>query len=624
MKMRQRLFPLLLCLALFCGCGRREEKATGEANIVPVAPQTATPKETTPSPMTEQERTQRVFVRYAEEEKDYRAETGNALLLTYRCRTPVVELPGLDKQEGRINTALASLSESFRKGAADAEDSGLEALLSTVAYHYAQWSAEDPTAEFLPYAYERDGSVVRGDGTVVSLLFSDYIFSGGVHGGTAWSGICFDTETGERLTLTQLSEDPDALRDTCLTQIRSQCDAMKDMLFDDYADHIEELYCDGLWYLNDSGLVFIANEYHLAPYAAGTLTFTIRYKTLRGVMSERYFLPDRSDVQGGLEAYRQSDLNLGKTKPKVEVKLDDVGESIVLLSTNSVYNIRIFSVSYEENSGNFFREQEQVYLSSLHNGEYFTLQSSIPDVVPNLQLSWRLPDGSSQRYLISQSGEDGSILLIEPNILSRIQPGSITSFPFFWDLNGDGVGEYLQLAMDGVWKLQVNDGEIAMPFEGDLPKLFAADVDEDECCELFAESGNTLCCYRYKEALENVDFILKGVNVAWLNATVLDVSSDGLHISCNIPLFDTKLPAQAVFRDGADGALALAYGSEWDFFTHGSLTLPKEIAYTAADGSEKKLPAGAAIIPVTMNDEILTFTMDSGEQGTTKIEVLNP
>lgn len=617
MNFRKKLLPVLLTFCLLCGCSERKEAPSArEENLAPVAPQTAAPlAKPTPSPLSEQELTQRVLVRYAEEEKNYRAEGSDDLLLSYRCRTPEVELPGLDKQEGLINTALASLAERFRNGAEGAEDSGLEALLSTVAYHYAQWAADDPTMDFPSYAYERDASVVRGDGTVISILFSDYIYSGGVHGGTNWSAVSFDTETGEMLTLNDLAEDAEALKTICITEIQNRCEQMKDGLFEDYAEHMEELYDDGLWYLNDSGLVFIANQYHLAPYAAGTLSFTIRYKALKGVLRDRYLLPERSEVQGGLEAFRESEVTLGSAEPKLALKLDDYGEKIVITGNNTVYNIRLFTVGYEESSGEFYQMQEQGYLSALHDGEYFTVQSSIPDVIPDLQLSWRLPDGSSQRYLLSQSGEDGSILMVEPNTLGRIYPGEVTSLPLFWDLDGDGEDDILQLTLDGVWKLRVNEAEIATVFEGEMPKLYAADVDEDECCELFLEGGSTVFCYRYDSELKPVDFILKGEAVNWLNATVLDADSTGLHLSCNIPLADGKLPAQAYFRDGINGSLSLAYGSRWDFFTHGALTLSKELAYLREDGSSGKLPSGAVIYPESMDDAFLFFTTEQGERG---------
>ena len=610
MKCLKRLLPLFLVLSMLSGCGKRVDAPLPEKTISPEAPQTSSPMvtaEPTEEPISEQELSQRLFVRYAEERKDYRAETTNDLLLSYSCRTPVVELPGLEKQEGAINAALASLSESFRQGAAGSEGDGLEALLAAAASDYGFRSAEGNADYFPPYAYERDGSVVRGDGTVLSILFSHYINRGGVHGGTYWQGVSFDPESGSRLSLSDLAEDTEALRSICIAEIRTQCDQMSDLLFDDYAEHVEELFTDGLWYLNDSGLVFVANEYHLAPYAAGALSFTVKYRALRGVLQERYLLPSRNDVQGGIELFRAGDVELGK-EPLLSLQSDEYGEQLVFRSNNSVYNVRLFLVGYDESCGSFYQTRELAYLSALRDGECFQIQRTIPDVLPDLQLSWRLPDGSSQKYLVSQSGEDGSLFLLEPNTLRRIQPGELAEDYLLWDLDGNGQSESLMLELDGVWKLKLMDTETLMAetrYSAERPKVFVADVDEDEHCEVFLECENTLSCWRYDgTALQSVFFILKGEAVPELNATVLQAGVDGLHLSCNIPLMGTKQAAQALFRDGPDGTLSLAYDTEWDFFTHGTLTLRDEI--TCTNGTV--LPAGAVITPAAMNDKELRFT----------------
>ncbi len=621
----KKLIPLILSLALLSGCSQRPGQQEAPPVTTPVAPQTAAPlpeTEDTPPPLTEQELHQRVLVRYMEEEKDYLAEGSSELLLSYRCRTPYVELPGLEMNAEQINITLASLAEKFRSGSG--EDPGLEDRLSAVAAEYGEYVSQQ-REYFIPNAYERDCSTVRGDGVVLSFLFEDYFNFGGPHGGTNFSGVSFDPESGRQLSLSDLSADTEGLRALCEREILSQCEGMKEMLYDNYAEYVPDLFSEGNWYLNDSGLVFIANAYTLAPYAAGTLSFTIRYKTLRGLLSERYFLPERDEVQGGLELFSAAEDHSFRGDPLLSLNLDDYGQDILVGSFNTVYNIRLFTVRYDEATGQFYQQDELAYLSSLMDGEHFLLKSSIPDVLPDLQLSWRLPDGSTQRYLISQSGEDGSLLMIDSNTLHRLSPGEVSEDQLDWDLNGDGRSESLSLMKDAVWTLSVNDGYNSFtamsPFDAERPRFFVADVDEDNCCELFLESGNTVRCWRFTGDLTPVSFILADQTLDRLNATIIDCDVDGLHISCNIPLFGTVLPAHAVLRDGPSGELALAHDSQWEFFTGEGLTLQREISYIRPDGSEGKLPAGARLYPATMDEDSLSFTLESGESGIVAVSV---
>lgn len=225
----KKLIPLLLSFVLLTSCTARgeEQKDNPLSSITPEAPSTSSPllkDENEDPPFIAAEPRHRVLVSYGEDKKDYLAQGSDTLLLTYRCRTPHVELPGQEMQAQEINMSLASLAESFRQG--KDEESGLEHMLSSVATIYA---LEPDPSMFIPHAYERDCSTVRGDSKVISFLFSDYVNSGGAHGGTCWSGVNFNPATGKPLSLTDLSDDIDALRTLCLTEILAQCNGMKDI-----------------------------------------------------------------------------------------------------------------------------------------------------------------------------------------------------------------------------------------------------------------------------------------------------------------------------------------------------------------------------------------------------------
>ena len=44
------------------------------------------------------------------------------------------------------------------------------------------------------------------------------------------------------------------------------------------------------WYFNREGMVFIAQPYMLAPYAYGTIFFTVPYADLTGVVDSQWLL----------------------------------------------------------------------------------------------------------------------------------------------------------------------------------------------------------------------------------------------------------------------------------------------------------------------------------------------
>ena len=214
---------------------------------------------------------------------------------TITCSYPVVSIVGNEAAAEQINADIRARVESFH----------------TAAMQDAEWAKED--LEYMlsediqppmPYSSDLFYTAARADDHVIAFTENSYVYLGGAHGMPSTIGINYDTDTGELITFTDLSDNPDAFRADTLAynQTLAQTEYYSEQLFntDDITNGTleETLYADGMWYLSTSGLVFMSPPYMLAPYASGTLEFTIPYNELKDMgLKEQYAYTDRQIVK---------------------------------------------------------------------------------------------------------------------------------------------------------------------------------------------------------------------------------------------------------------------------------------------------------------------------------------
>ena len=129
-------------------------------------------------------------------------------------------------------------------------------------------------------------TAVRADSNVVSFLETSQYYIGGAHGMYYYSGLNYDTRTGERINFADLSANADAFRQDTLAFIHdlAATAAYQGIMWGNDADEQQEiLYQDERWYLSTSGLVLFSNPYELGPFFAGEIEFTIPYSDLEGM-----------------------------------------------------------------------------------------------------------------------------------------------------------------------------------------------------------------------------------------------------------------------------------------------------------------------------------------------------
>lgn len=120
----------------------------------------------------------------------------------------------------------------------------------------------------VPCIYSVGYSVFQSEG-VVSFLKEEYrYYCGAAHGNTSFSGIAFDSNTGEELLLDDFLDGEENGRIALAQYLIEQVDG--ESLWDDYKESIVyKTVFDPQFYVEESSMVFLFDQYELASYAQG-------------------------------------------------------------------------------------------------------------------------------------------------------------------------------------------------------------------------------------------------------------------------------------------------------------------------------------------------------------------
>ena len=92
------------------------------------------------------------------------------------------------------------------------------------------------------------------------------------------------------------------------------------------------------------------------------------------------------------------------------IAIDKDGQKFTLSAKGDLYDVKLSAIEFNESADDFTENGAYLYFSALADGQSIGVQSVIPEVMPNLMISWRNADGTASRRLISQSGKDGSMV----------------------------------------------------------------------------------------------------------------------------------------------------------------------------------------------------------------------
>lgn len=351
---------------------------------------------------------------------------GTELILSFSYDMPRVLWEEKPAVASKINELLATVEETFYTG----NDYGLE--LTFMGYNAMLETAEDNFAYVKEYQVEGaalemtdslSARIQRLDEGMLSFLYADSTFTGGAHGSYSQFGLSFDMESGELLTLDSLSDDPEALKASLLQIMLELAEKDEDGYYSDRVvdsflpeggreEAFRNLLRDDSWYFDRDGMVIFSSLYELGPYAAGITEFHVPYAQLEGSIYERFLYPAERTGSCRVSATALSEVEGGDLPIVDKITVSEDGQKIALVVEGSIYDVRISRVYYVDR----FYEQYQLWGASSLSDCALQLETVVPEGLPDLLISYYTADGQRQGKLLSQSGLDGSYLLVDDDI----------------------------------------------------------------------------------------------------------------------------------------------------------------------------------------------------------------
>ena len=404
----KQILAVFIAAMLLTGCS--SEKIQQETDS------SAAPQETILQEQTQGEEKLKkpLTITIREENMDgYDAETGEIKLLDFSYPCIQIENETAPEAAVKITEFLERENSKFITGKFPEGDL-YASVGQEMAIQYAKEHYEMFKEDFYPCSAERTCSIVRGDERILSLSLIDYLYSGGAHGSLIEKTYNFDLQTGNQLHLEDLSQQPDDFKTYLLERMTEQAERVpeiKDSINwyepDEYGEAFSALLRDGSWSLGSEYLTIRSLEYELGSYAAGPVAFKIPIEDLRFYLKEAY-LPEATE-EGSLRCAEKTELPIA-----AEYSRGENGVPVYLETDGSVYEISIRELNWYPDGSDCIEGKLLFYCGELQDSA-LSLNVIIPEVMPDLMVSYRTAGGVIHKGALTQSGEDGHYFLMDLN-----------------------------------------------------------------------------------------------------------------------------------------------------------------------------------------------------------------
>lgn len=196
----------------------------------------------------------------------------NTLILKYTIKYPKFVSPTYSILAHKLNTL-------YRTKAVMYEKTNVMKLYQMAMVDYEYSVANNyPIHQYEAYV---TFTVSYNQNCALSLYFDQYEYTGGAHGLTVRTSDTWDLSKSRRMELSDFfpgrSDVKKFLISNINQQIKEQISNGNTMFFEDYGKLTESTFKMNCFYLVEEGLVIYFQQYDIAPYAAGLLTFVIPY-----------------------------------------------------------------------------------------------------------------------------------------------------------------------------------------------------------------------------------------------------------------------------------------------------------------------------------------------------------
>ena len=342
-----------------------------------------------------------------------------------------------------------------------------------------------------------------------------------------------------------------------------------------------------------------------------------------------------SDADGTMKMAWENMHKVGGTIERLT--LDENGEKFILYAEGAVEAVSLKRVAYQDDGT--FAEGETLWSADrLESGDALIVTAVIPEGAPDLQLSWT-GAGGGQKRLISESGKDGSALLLDAAGFTPdagFQPLEITDkLSYNCDLDGNGSEEEISVIAkkDGdvmhYGLYLVENGNSFYSAETKIIynySVWLADLNSDGKIEIYMSgdmASDDYVTYGWtfgKRGLEPVAFSGDDrpdtyATEQMANGAVTAAEGGELTLRSSVYMLGTYIGTRN-YLYGADGTLQPKPDTLWAYTGNENwLKLIRELPVTLSDGSAAKLPAGTSLL-LTGSDGVSKAMFRTSDQKT--------